>query len=619
MWAFCSDFGRDLGLWPFTAAELVSALRAGRGRLLTELHLVLLRFVLSDVDDAIDQESGELVLMGTLAAAQAAVTSAPRHRMDPRHWLTFLNELTWPEVMRQLAVCAAWEGRGPKAAQGTWVEAFATKEYIEVGIEARVEALSALLSNAMSSGPVREVVERRETIGATGKRLMYLENQVYRKRDREEASAGRAAAAVSAEAKAAHDALLRVRRRQRAARNDAVAAIVREFATRVHQLGVDRRHNSYFVAASPHGQGSSLYVALQAAPAVDEGAERVLEIADEAGLDALLEALEPRGVHEGELREALLKEAETLRPAMRASAYALASAERTRVLVSGVIDDGEADTLAVGRAMTRASETNDSPCALPAGTDIPLEYVRAAALDMQRALPPEGLREGWDFEGWRAAVSAARTGGDVLEALSVLEGEFVTGWVSLRLLPAPGAPRVDFVVQVPPEGEAVDDGAGGADGSASGGDSAAEAEAEAVEPERVEIAADWPATTSAAAALRLFLLDYAVSYSSDELSALDSDERFATNQPCTKPTEGAGIEGAVLSPEEMAAAQAAEEEEAARAAEEAAERARERKLSKRGVSLKRGLKWPQFPEKIAKGPRVEFALPSEQFRRLLRG
>ena len=75
----------------------------------------------------------------------------------------------------------------------------------------------------------------------------------------------------------------------------------------------------------------------------------------------------------------------------------------------------------------------------------------------------------------------------------------------------------------------------------------------------------------------------------------------------------------MLSPEEMAAAQAAEEEEAARAAEEAAERARERKLSKRGVSLKRGLKWPQFPEKIAKGPRVEFALPSEQFRRLLRG
>lgn len=611
-WAFLSSMGPALGLWPFSCIELVDALESGRGRLLTDLHIVMLRLVLSDVAQAIDFARGELVLQNTLSTAQAAVLAAPEHRMDPRAWMAHLNELTWPEVLRQLAVCSGWDVDAETDfydaddSDGTWVDALAAGEYGDLSLGARVSALLALLSSAMCSGPVREALERREATANMGRRLQYVERNACSKRDRGDALAGRKAAGESAAAKAAHDALIATRRRQRAARDEALVALVRDTQARGNALGCDRRRNAYFVLASPDAQGSSVYVCTHASPQALEDKEegqpcesRMLEIATEAGLDELLAALDARGASEAQLKENLLRECTTLRPAMRAAAYARAcgGAARAPAHLCETMGDEEVASLHAGRMRTRAAGHAHCAPLSGAAAELRLETVREAVVDMKRGMPANAREEGWDAEAWLEALRRAASGGELLDALYALERGIGPVWISSRLPPAVGAPWVEF--PEPGMGGAASEGTEGhaegaedaegeqprggeAEAAAGGGGEAADDGTEGADDAPIEHPSSWPAATSAAAALRLFELDHALSFSAGELSALDADPRFGAMQPGVVLAEGGPR---LLPPPLPPAARAAEEARAAREVEE--ERARaERRARKRGASAR---------------------------------
>eukprot|EP00258_Populus_trichocarpa_P020970 XP_024436989.1 homeobox-DDT domain protein RLT1 isoform X1 [Populus trichocarpa] len=128
VWKFFITFADVLGLWPFTLDEFVQAFHDYDSRLLGELHVALLKLIIKDIEDVARTPSSGLGINQYYTANPEGghpqiVQGAHTWGFDIRNWQQHLNSLTWPEILRQLALsagfgprlkkkCATWAGLG---------------------------------------------------------------------------------------------------------------------------------------------------------------------------------------------------------------------------------------------------------------------------------------------------------------------------------------------------------------------------------------------------------------------------------------------------------------------------------------------------------------------------
>ncbi|KAF8031177.1 hypothetical protein BT93_D0397 [Corymbia citriodora subsp. variegata] len=115
-WRFFLTFADVLGLWPFTLDEFVQAFHDYDSRLLGELHVALLKSIIKDIEDVARTPATGLGMNQNNAANPEGghpqiVEGAYAWGFDIRKWQKHLNPLTWPEILRQLALSA---GFGPQ-------------------------------------------------------------------------------------------------------------------------------------------------------------------------------------------------------------------------------------------------------------------------------------------------------------------------------------------------------------------------------------------------------------------------------------------------------------------------------------------------------------------------
>ncbi|XP_011027775.1 PREDICTED: uncharacterized protein LOC105127984 isoform X2 [Populus euphratica] len=124
VWRFFIAFADVLGLWPFTLDEFVQAFHDYDSRLLSELHVALLKLIIKDIEDVARTPSIGLGINQYYTANPEGghpqiVQGAYTWGFDIRNWQQHLNPLTWPEILRQLALSA---GFGPQLRKrnATW-------------------------------------------------------------------------------------------------------------------------------------------------------------------------------------------------------------------------------------------------------------------------------------------------------------------------------------------------------------------------------------------------------------------------------------------------------------------------------------------------------------------
>ncbi|CAH8337883.1 unnamed protein product [Eruca vesicaria subsp. sativa] len=116
VWRFLITFADVLGLWPFTLDEFTQAFHDHDPRLMGEIHIVLLKTIIKDIEGV-----ARTLSVGVGANQNAAANPGGGHPhvvegayawgFDIRSWKTNLNVFTWPEILRQLALSA---GLGPE-------------------------------------------------------------------------------------------------------------------------------------------------------------------------------------------------------------------------------------------------------------------------------------------------------------------------------------------------------------------------------------------------------------------------------------------------------------------------------------------------------------------------
>ncbi|XP_019440230.1 PREDICTED: homeobox-DDT domain protein RLT1-like isoform X2 [Lupinus angustifolius] len=116
VWRFLITFADVLELWPFTLDEFLQAFHDYDSRLLGEIHVALLKVIIKDVEDVARTPSTGLGVNQNGAANPGGghpeiVEGAYSWGFDIRNWQKNLNQLTWPEIFRQLALSA---GFGPQ-------------------------------------------------------------------------------------------------------------------------------------------------------------------------------------------------------------------------------------------------------------------------------------------------------------------------------------------------------------------------------------------------------------------------------------------------------------------------------------------------------------------------
>ncbi|XP_076899064.1 homeobox-DDT domain protein RLT1-like [Bidens hawaiensis] len=116
VWKFCMTFADILGLWPFTLDEFVQALHDYDSRILGEIHIVLLKLIVRDIEEAARTPSGgpgtnQYTVANPEGGHPQIVEGAYMWGFNIRNWLKHLNPLTWPEILRQFALSA---GFGPQ-------------------------------------------------------------------------------------------------------------------------------------------------------------------------------------------------------------------------------------------------------------------------------------------------------------------------------------------------------------------------------------------------------------------------------------------------------------------------------------------------------------------------
>ncbi|CAH9112170.1 unnamed protein product [Cuscuta europaea] len=115
-WRFCINFADVFGLWPFTLDEFVQAFHDCDSRLLSEIHIALLKTIIKDIEDVVRTPSGgpgtnQYSAVNPEGGHPKIVEGAYTWGFDICNWKKHLNPLTWPEVLRQFALSA---GLGPQ-------------------------------------------------------------------------------------------------------------------------------------------------------------------------------------------------------------------------------------------------------------------------------------------------------------------------------------------------------------------------------------------------------------------------------------------------------------------------------------------------------------------------
>ncbi|CAL9122130.1 unnamed protein product [Musa textilis] len=116
VWKFLITFVDVLGLWPFTLDEFVQSLHDYDSRLLGEVHVAILKSIIKDIEDVARTPAS------TLGASQSStvnpggghpqiIEGAYAWGFNICGWQRHLNYLTWPEILRQVALAA---GFGPQ-------------------------------------------------------------------------------------------------------------------------------------------------------------------------------------------------------------------------------------------------------------------------------------------------------------------------------------------------------------------------------------------------------------------------------------------------------------------------------------------------------------------------
>uniref|UniRef100_A0A6N2MME7 Homeobox domain-containing protein n=1 Tax=Salix viminalis TaxID=40686 RepID=A0A6N2MME7_SALVM len=116
VWRFLITFADILGIWPFTLDEFVQAFHDYDPRLLSEIHVALLKSIIKDIEDVARTPSTGLGQNQNGAANPGGghpqiVEGAYAWGFDLRSWQRHLNPLTWPEILRQFGLSA---GFGPQ-------------------------------------------------------------------------------------------------------------------------------------------------------------------------------------------------------------------------------------------------------------------------------------------------------------------------------------------------------------------------------------------------------------------------------------------------------------------------------------------------------------------------
>ncbi|KAK9085386.1 hypothetical protein Sjap_025797 [Stephania japonica] len=116
VWRFLITFADVLELWPFTLDEFVQALHDYDPRMLSEIHVALLRSIIKDIEDVARTPSIGLGANQNSSANPGGghpqiVEGAYAWGFDICSWQRHLNSLTWPEILRQFALSA---GYGPQ-------------------------------------------------------------------------------------------------------------------------------------------------------------------------------------------------------------------------------------------------------------------------------------------------------------------------------------------------------------------------------------------------------------------------------------------------------------------------------------------------------------------------
>ncbi|XP_058730418.1 homeobox-DDT domain protein RLT2-like isoform X2 [Vicia villosa] len=116
VWKFLITFADVLGIWPFTLDELIQAFHDYDPRMLGEIHIVLLRSIIKDVEDVARTPTTGLganqnSVPGSGGGHPQVVEGAYAWGFDIKNWQRHLNPLTWPEILRQFALSA---GFGPQ-------------------------------------------------------------------------------------------------------------------------------------------------------------------------------------------------------------------------------------------------------------------------------------------------------------------------------------------------------------------------------------------------------------------------------------------------------------------------------------------------------------------------
>ncbi|XP_010481770.1 PREDICTED: homeobox-DDT domain protein RLT2-like [Camelina sativa] len=116
VWRFLITFADVFGLWPFTLDEFAQAFHDYDPRLMGEIHIVLLKTIIKDIEGVT-----RTLLTGVGANQNTASNPGGGHPhvvegayawgFDIRSWRRNLNVFTWPEILRQLALSA---GLGPQ-------------------------------------------------------------------------------------------------------------------------------------------------------------------------------------------------------------------------------------------------------------------------------------------------------------------------------------------------------------------------------------------------------------------------------------------------------------------------------------------------------------------------
>ncbi|GLI69153.1 hypothetical protein VaNZ11_013710 [Volvox africanus] len=375
------------------------------------------------------------------------------------------------------------EAHGDERGAGDpWVSSLLTGGYSVMGLRERISALS-FLCHAVLDGPTLRTKLDLRTNEAAQRRKQVFEDAKNDKRKRQEEAAARAAAAAeearkrveaaaaagggaagsgggggnsrastpvpqgstpidpkaiageifggpvqSDAAKAAMDPARRAEeeddeKQKRQQRADEIRRIDEECAIRAEPLGSDRRFNRYWLfTTGEEGDMGSGRLWVESAP---EGTWRLITTPQQ--LDALVASLEPRGVREGQLVQALARHADRIKRAMpgvapisKPTPLDALPAETRAALESAA--NGRADVIQL-RASAQLGPDDDytTDLQLPAGDSLRMKRFKQDLQRLEAAVPAEVMDESFQRMVWAERVQTATSPATLRTYLGQLE------------------------------------------------------------------------------------------------------------------------------------------------------------------------------------------------------